>query len=108
LRNQWHQLVLCPLSRLDSISSPSSYVLIVDALDKCDGEGDIRIILQLLTEARMLKTVRLRVFLTSRPEIPIRQGMYRIPQSEHQDFVLQNIPSTIINYDISIFLEHNL
>jgi hypothetical protein len=34
--------------------------------------------------------------------------MYRIPQSEHQDFVLQNIPSEIINHDISLFLEHNL
>jgi hypothetical protein len=83
-------------------------VLIVDALDECDKEEHIWIILQLLAEARTLKTVRLQVFLTSRPEIPIRQGMYRIPQSEHQDFVLQNIPSEIINHDISLFLEHNL
>ncbi|KAN0095807.1 hypothetical protein V8E51_016518 [Hyaloscypha variabilis] len=33
LRDQWRQLTLGPLSRLDSSSSPSSYVLIVDALD---------------------------------------------------------------------------
>ena len=108
LSDQWHQLVLSPLSRLDSNLSPSSYVLIVDALDECDKEEHIRIILQLLAEARTLKAVRLRVFLTSRPEIPIRQGMYRIPKSERQDFVLQNIPSEIINHDISLFLEHNL
>jgi hypothetical protein len=56
----------------------------------------------------LLKTVRLRVFLTSRPEIPIRHGIYRIPQAEHQDFVLQNIPPAIINHDISLFLEYNL
>jgi archaellum biogenesis ATPase FlaH len=81
LRDQWRQLVLYPLSRLDSSSSPSSYILIVDALDECDSEDDIRMILQLLTEARTLKTVRLRVFLTSRPEIPIRHGFCRIPEA---------------------------
>ena len=50
LRDQWRQLILCPLSRLGSGLSPSSYVLIVDALDECDNEDNIRIILQLLAE----------------------------------------------------------
>jgi hypothetical protein len=31
-------------------------------------------IVQLLAEARSLRSVRLRVFMTSRPEIPIRHG----------------------------------
>ena len=105
LRDQWRQLILRPLSRLDS---RSSYVLIVDALDECDNEDDIRIILQLLTEARTLKTVRLRIFLTSRPEIPIRHGIYQIPDSEHQDFILHNISPSIVNHDISIFLQYSL
>src|SRR5271170_5954207 len=108
LRDQWRQLILHPLSKLDCNTCQCSYVLIVDALDECDDDNNIRIILQLLAEARSLKTVRLRVFLTSRPEIPIRHGMYRIPQPEHQDFVLQNIPPAIINHDISLFLEYNL
>jgi hypothetical protein len=108
LRDQWRQLVLRPLSGLDSSSSPSSYMLIIDALDECDSEDDIRMILQLLTEVRTLKTVRLRVFLTSRPEIPIRHGFYYIPKAEHEDFVLHNISPVIVNHDISIFLEFNL
>jgi hypothetical protein len=108
LRNQWRYLVLRPLSRLDSSSSPSSYVLIVDALDECDSKDDIRMILQLLTEARTLETIRLRVFLTSRPEIPIRHGFYYIPEAEHKDFVLHNIALEIVNHDISIFVEYNL
>jgi hypothetical protein len=83
-------------------------VLIVDALDECDSEDNIRMILQLLAEARMLKTVRLRVFLTSRPEIPIRHGFCHIPEAEHEDFVLHNISPVIVNHDISIFLEYNL
>ena len=108
LRDQWRQLVLRPLSRLDNSSSPSSYMLIVDALDECDSEDDIRTILQLLTEARTLKTVRLRVFLTSRPEIPMRHSFRRIPEDEHKDFVLHNISRALVNHDISIFLENNL
>jgi hypothetical protein len=83
-------------------------VLVVDALDECDSEDDIRTIIQLVTEARTLKTVRLRVFLTSRPEIPIRHGFCQIPDTEHQDFVLHNISPSIINHDISIFLQYNL
>jgi hypothetical protein len=108
LRDQWRQLVLYPLSKLDSNGCQCSYILIVDALDECDDDNNVRVILQLLAEARSLKTVRLRLFLTSRPEIPIRHSMYRIPQAEHQDFVLQNIPPAIINHDISLFLEYNL
>jgi NACHT domain len=106
LSEQWRQLVLSPLSNLQS-ESCQSYILIVDALDECEDNEDVRIILQLLAEARSL-TVRLRVFLTSRPEIPIRHGIYHIPQAEHQDFILHNVPPTIVNHDISLFLEHNL
>ena len=108
LRDQWQQLVLCPLLRLDSSSSLSSYVLVVDALDECDKEEHIRIILQLLAEARTLNTVRLRIFLTSRPEIPIRHSFCYIPEAEHEDFVLHNISPVIVNHDISIFLQYNL
>jgi len=29
-------------------------------------------------------------------------------QAEHQDFVLHNVPATIVNHDIALFLEYNL
>jgi hypothetical protein len=108
LRDQWHQLVLRPLSKLNSSSYQRPLVLVVDALDECKGENDIQMIVLLLAEARSLRNVRLRVFMTSRPEIPIRQGFTQIPEAEHQDFILHNISPTIIDHDISIFLEHNL
>ncbi|OCK72991.1 HET-domain-containing protein, partial [Lepidopterella palustris CBS 459.81] len=108
LRDQWQQLVLHPLSKLDGCSCHSSYVLVVDALDECDDDNNIRIILQLLAETRSLEKVRLRVFLTSRPEIPIRSGFYQIPDAEHQDFVLHSISPSIVDHDISLFLEYNL
>ncbi|TVY23810.1 Vegetative incompatibility protein HET-E-1, partial [Lachnellula hyalina] len=107
-RDQWSQLVLLPLSKLGGGSSSSSYVLVIDALDECDKDEHIRMVLHLLAEARTLRTTRLRVLLTSRPEIPIRHGFYQIPDFQHQDFILHNVLSTIINHDISLFLEYSL
>ena len=108
LRDQWQLLVLGPLSKLDSNGCRASYVLVVDALDECDDNNNIRIILQLLAEARSLKTVRVRVFLTSRPEVPIRHGFYQISKTEHYNFVLHNISPSVVDHDISTFLKYNL
>ncbi|KAA6413113.1 MAG: hypothetical protein FRX48_02857 [Lasallia pustulata] len=108
LGDQWRQLVLGPLSKLSGDSYPSSYILVIDALDECDNNEDIRTILKLLAEAQTFQTIRLRVLLTSRPEIPIRHGFYRIPETEHQVFVLHHISSSIIDHDIRIFLKYNL
>jgi hypothetical protein len=107
LSDQWRQLVFRPLSRLDGNSFSSSYVLIVDALDECDNEDHIRIILQLLAEARLLK-VRVRVLITSRPEIPIRYSFRQIPDVEHRDFILHDIGAAIVDQDISTFLDYEL
>jgi hypothetical protein len=106
LGDQWRQLVLGPLTKLSGDLSLS--ILVIDALDECDNDKDIQTILRLLAEAQSLKTVRLRVFLTSRPEIPIRHGFYQIPEAEHQDFVLHNISPSIVDHDIRVFVEHHL
>jgi hypothetical protein len=45
LYDQWQQLVLGPLSKLDGNGCWTSYILVVDALDECDDEKNIRIIL---------------------------------------------------------------
>jgi hypothetical protein len=108
LRDQWRQIVLAPLSKLTGNSSPSSYVLVVDALDECDDDKNIRIILQLLAEARSLKTVRLRIFMTSRPEIAIRQSVYQLPGTDLRDFALHNISPATVDQDISLFFTHDL
>jgi hypothetical protein len=106
LQDQWQQLVLRPLLKLGRNSSRPSYILVIDALDKCDNNSNIQVVLDLLAEARSLTTVRLRIFLTSRPEIPIRHGFIQMPDEGHQDFVLHNISPSIINHDIRTFLDH--
>jgi hypothetical protein len=102
LSDQWRQLIHRPLLKLDGHNSQLYYILIIDALNECDNEDHIRTILQLLAKARLLTRVQLRVFLTSRPEIPIRHGICTLPQGEHQDFVLHNIHPSIVDYDISL------
>jgi NACHT domain len=108
LRDQWCQLLFRPLSKLDGNSSPSSFILVIDALDECDDDSNVQMILQLLAEAWSLKTVRLRVFMTSRPEIPIRHGFYQIPQAGRNYFILHDVSPEIVDNDISVLLVHDL
>jgi hypothetical protein len=106
LRDQWQHLVLRPLSKLHE---SESYIVVVDALDECNNGHDVRIIVQLLAEARPLLTgARLRVFLTSRPEVPIRHGFRQIAETEHRDVVLHNISPSVVDHDIGLFLEDTL
>ena len=65
------------------------------------------LILQLLAEVRLLK-IRLRVLITSRPEVPIRYGFCQIPYAEHHDFILYNIEAAIMDHDIFTFLRHEM
>jgi hypothetical protein len=109
LSEQWKYLILQPLSILGRESLQlQTFVLVIDALDECNSERDIRLILRLLAEAETLETVRLRVFVTSRPETSIRLGFREIPEINRHDLVLHSIPRPVIKHDISIFLRHEL
>ncbi|MCJ1423104.1 hypothetical protein MMC29_000985, partial [Sticta canariensis] len=106
--DQWRQLILQPLSKLEENSFLSSYIFVIDALDECDGERDIQLILQLLAEAQSLDKVQLRIFLTSRPEITIRHGFNQTSGAKCQEFILHHISPSVIDNDIRIFLEYTL
>jgi len=110
LHDQWKNLIFQPLSNclkeLSLLLEP--FILVIDALDECDGDADIRLILRLLSEEKSLSAIRLRVFITSRPEIPIRFGFRAMSRAIHQDFILHNIEPSIIQHDISIFFHCKL
>jgi hypothetical protein len=105
LRDQWQHLVLHPLSKLNELEP---YIVVIDALDECDNDNDIQMIVQLLADARSLERVGLRVFLTSRPIVPIRHEFGQITDAEHKDFVLHDILPLIVEQDIRLFLETEL
>ena len=109
---QWKVLILQPLLQLAQESPPSQpIVLVIDALDECEDEQDARLILRLFSQARDLNSqaARMRIFITGRPETPIRLGFrIDVPASDHQDFILHRISQPIIQHDITVFLRHEL
>lgn len=105
LRDQWQYLVLEPQSKLEK---PATFVLIVDALDECEGSTDAQLVVQLLAMSGSLKRVQLRVFLTSRPEVHIQYGLDQVPDAKRQGFVLHQVSPPTINHDIRLFLKHEL
>jgi hypothetical protein len=107
LEEQFERLIFRPLLQLDQVSI-SPLVLVVDALDECNGDRNIREILRLLAQMRELTTTHVRVFLTSRPELPIRLGFKKMSPDAHKDIALQEIPLATIEHDISVFLKDEL
>jgi hypothetical protein len=47
------------------------------------------------------------VFLTSRPELPIRYAFRQIADTEHRDVVLHNISRSMVDHDITTFFKHH-
>lgn len=73
-KDQFNKLLLQPLCCLNHDQTTEIIVIVIDALDECDGEKDIQLLLQLFSQIRGPSSVQLRVFVTSRPELPIRLG----------------------------------
>jgi hypothetical protein len=105
---QFEKLILEPLNKCkDDLCVPSLVSVVVDALDECDREDDAIAIVRTLSRAKEAASVRLRCFITSRPELPVRLGFSQI-QGEYHDVALHRIPEPVVKYDISAFLRHEL
>ncbi|KAH7190134.1 hypothetical protein DER44DRAFT_117701 [Fusarium oxysporum] len=103
VREQFDKLILEPLSKaLEATTSPSSLVIVIDALNECERDADIKLLINVLSHTKVLRH-RLRVFLTSRPELPIRLGFSEV-KGTYQDLVLHEMPVQIVEHDISAFL----
>ena len=109
LKDQFVKLILQPLSEVKQISlQDTGYVVVIDALDECEREEDIRAILRLLEQTKDIKPVSLHVFVTSRPELPIRLGFKQMSDGTYQNLVLHEVPRTTIEGDITLFFKHEL
>ena len=104
LSEQFKTLIKTPLSQVfTDMSQPIlNRVIVIDALDECEGSKDIRIICELLSQLQELNTVRLRVFLTSRYVHPI-VGAFRSLQNKYSLSLLEDF-SKETKADISTFL----
>ena len=68
-------------------------VIAVDALDKCDSDKDMARLAAILAQAEDGLDLRLRVLVTSRPEIPIQLRFGKmpcraeVPGNAHTEFI---------------------
>ena len=109
LKDQFKKLVLQPLLGIQQARSHGlARVIVIDALDECEQEEDIRAILQLLAKTKDVQPVPLRIVVTSRPELHIRLGFQAMPNDTYQDLVLHEVPRNTIEHNIRLFLEHEL
>ena len=109
LKDQFEKLILQPLLEIrHAPPNALGLIIVIDALDECERKEDIQVILQLLARTKDLSPVSLRVFVTSRPDLPIRLGFKQMSDGTYQNLILHNIPKETIEHDIAIFIEHEL
>jgi hypothetical protein len=104
LRDQWTQLILRPLSKVGGELLKHSLITMIDVLDECEGDDNIRLLLRLLSVANC-EIIWLRVFITSRLDPPIRLRFRAVPGILHHKPILDNLSRTIVDNDIAEFLE---
>ncbi|KAJ6153876.1 hypothetical protein N7485_012245 [Penicillium canescens] len=97
---QFAKLLLQPLQAL-APNKNKVLVVVIDALDECEQE-DVKVLLQHLPDVGALKSLRLRILVTSRPELPIQSGFGA--NNTYQELVLHQVPEQDIKHDIRLFL----
>lgn len=107
LQEQFEKLLLQPLLSMDPAPLlGQSVVIVIDALDECDEHNDIRMLLKLLAEVEAKSALRMRVFMTSRPELPIQLGFRQLDGSLHEDIVLEEVQEQTIQRDIRAYFDN--
>ncbi|KAI1386041.1 uncharacterized protein F4822DRAFT_430918 [Hypoxylon trugodes] len=108
MRDQFEKLVWDPWSQITrETPNTSTLLIVVDALDECEREEDIRTIISLFSRPQPSQSSQLRILVTSRPELPIRLG-FNDAKGTFQDLILHEIPEQVVGKDISVFLTHEL
>ncbi|GKZ39891.1 hypothetical protein AbraIFM66950_001488, partial [Aspergillus brasiliensis] len=106
---QFDKLLSHPLTHVKMSSGQSfSMVVIIDALDECSDTENIQNLLMLLPRLKNLdSSVKIRFFLTSRPEVPIYLAFEDV-SDEHQYSILHEISGSVVEHDMALFFERAL
>lgn len=105
-QKQFNELLFKPLKDLDlGLKSPLVLVVVIDALDECQKLHDVAAFCSTLPKLNDLENVQLRFFITSRPEPLVIERFRRI---SHDGVILHHMEQSIIERDISIFLDVKL
>lgn len=108
LEQQFIKLVYQPLDKFEnSTGECSNFVVVVDALDECDSDNDIDTIIHLFSRLpHQFRSIRLRLFLTSRPDLPVRLAFKSTSPNVYEELILQEaVSQSTLQHDITIFLQ---
>ena len=107
LRGQWKRLIVGPLSSIQS-SKRLALTFVIDALDECGSDDEIRLILQLFIELKAIKNIDLSVLVTSRPETTLIRGFQDMSKILHRRLDLRDIPRHLVEHDLYVFMKQKL
>ena len=83
-------------------------MVVIDALDECDREEEIREILRLFTQIKDIRPVSLRILVTSRPELLVRLGFQQMPDGTYQDLIIHEVTKETVKQDIALYFEQKI
>jgi NACHT domain len=102
---QWRHLICEPLEKFP-FHRPM--VIVIDALDECDNEQDVRELLRVISQVESIHACSLRFFITSRPEIPVKHGFDNMPYVRFRDYALHETDDCQVKHDIMVYLTSEL
>ena len=103
-RDQWKHLIQEPLSQMKSHSVHGIVLtIVIDALDECEDDRDVQLILRILSEAISFDNIQFRVFMTGRPDISVRDAFL---ETVYKGIILHDIERHIVQQDLRIFFEY--
>lgn len=106
LNAQFDKLIFQPFRNMAPTNMPSTDVsLVIDALDECERVSDVGKMLALLSQLESIPGLRLRIFVTSRPDHPTLEGFAEMSGRLHRDIRLEEVQATTIEHDIRLFLK---
>ncbi|RXW16871.1 hypothetical protein EST38_g8985 [Candolleomyces aberdarensis] len=98
LKDQYLKLILLPAEK--TFAANELLVLGVDALDECEDRDAVKLFIAAIVSQK--PTVPLKVFLTSRPEISLRESFDS--STQHGWLRLHDIEADIVKADILLYL----
>ncbi|KAJ6788154.1 hypothetical protein PWT90_03255 [Aphanocladium album] len=101
--DQFEKLFYEPLAKASS-SRLALGVLVIDALDECDSDDNIVLLLDLLSRVQKISNGP-KIFITSRPELYIRMAFRRINE-QFQHATMEETAGS--QADIALFIQHEL
>ncbi|KAJ3489907.1 hypothetical protein NLG97_g5890 [Lecanicillium saksenae] len=100
---QFERLIFEPLSKASISRSPPT-VIVIDALDECDSDENIVLLLGLLSRIQQIPNGP-KIFITSRPELYLRMAFRRI-HGTYEHATMEDTAGS--EADMALFIQHEL